>query len=53
MGETAPFWNFSAASYPDLERVPSGVSLARNSTKTVAGNANLSLNGSNSSSSKV
>ncbi|KAI5579123.1 hypothetical protein BDE02_08G070500 [Populus trichocarpa] len=52
MGETAPFWNFSAASYPDLERVPSGVALARNSTKTVAGNANLSLNGSNSSSSK-
>lgn len=53
MGETAPFWNFSAASYPDLERDPSGGALARNSNNILVGNAGLSLNGSNSSSSKV
>ncbi|KAF9677010.1 hypothetical protein SADUNF_Sadunf08G0062800 [Salix dunnii] len=52
MGETAPFWNFSAASYPDLERVPSRGALARNSTNILVGNAGLSLNGCNSSSSK-
>ncbi|KAJ6317899.1 hypothetical protein OIU76_013446 [Salix suchowensis] len=52
MGETAPFWNFSAASYPDLERDPSGGALARNSNNILVGNAGLSLNGSNSSSSK-
>ncbi|KAJ6768250.1 ACETOLACTATE SYNTHASE SMALL SUBUNIT [Salix koriyanagi] len=40
------------ASYPDLERVPSGGALARNSTNILVGNAGLSLNGSNSSSSK-
>ncbi|XP_052312028.1 acetolactate synthase small subunit 1, chloroplastic isoform X3 [Populus trichocarpa] len=52
MGETAPFWGFSAASYPDLDRIPSGVALDRNSTNTFAGNGDLSLNGSNTSSSK-
>ncbi|KAG6758142.1 hypothetical protein POTOM_038478 [Populus tomentosa] len=52
MGETAPFWSFSAASYPDLDRIPSGVALDRNSANTLAGNGHLSLNGSNTSSSK-
>ncbi|KAL9388994.1 hypothetical protein Peur_017599 [Populus x canadensis] len=52
MGETAPFWSFSAASYPDLDRIPSGVALDRNSANTLAGNGDLSLNGSNTSSSK-
>jgi acetolactate synthase-1/3 small subunit len=53
MGETAPFWSFSAASYPDLDRIPSVVALDRNSANTLAGNGDLSLNGSNTSSSKV
>nr|TKR74513.1 acetolactate synthase small subunit 1, chloroplastic-like isoform X1 [Populus alba] len=52
MGETAPFWSFSAASYPELDRIPSGVALDRNSANTLAGNGHLSLNGSNTSSSK-
>ncbi|KAJ6891842.1 hypothetical protein NC651_025132 [Populus alba x Populus x berolinensis] len=52
MGETAPFWSFSAASYPDLDRIPSGVALDRNSANTLSGNGHLSLNGSNTSSSK-
>ncbi|KAJ0082654.1 hypothetical protein Patl1_11899 [Pistacia atlantica] len=43
MGETAPFWNFSAASYPDLERaVPNGAVVPKN---------NGSLNGNTSTSS--
>lgn len=45
MGETAPFWNFSAASYPDLERaVPNGAVVPKN---------NGSLNGNTSTSSGV
>ncbi|KAL6197293.1 hypothetical protein ACLB2K_032902 [Fragaria x ananassa] len=39
MGETAPFWRFSAASYPDLERM---------SDDEVAVKANHSANGSSS-----
>jgi hypothetical protein len=45
MGETATFWDFSAASYPDLER-PSP-------TNVLVENANRSLNGNASTSSKV
>ncbi|KAF9674515.1 hypothetical protein SADUNF_Sadunf10G0135200 [Salix dunnii] len=52
MGETAPFWNFSADSYPNPDRIPSGIALARNSANTFAGNGDLLLNGSNTSSSK-
>ncbi|KAE8009816.1 hypothetical protein FH972_006228 [Carpinus fangiana] len=44
MGETATFWDFSAASYPDLER-PSP-------TNVLVENANRSLNGNVSTSSK-
>ncbi|XP_059440126.1 acetolactate synthase small subunit 2, chloroplastic-like [Corylus avellana] len=44
MGETAPFWDFSAASYPDLEQ-PSP-------TNVLVENANRSLNGNVSTSSK-
>ena len=38
MGETAPFWRFSAASYPDLERaVPvNGVAENTNDSPKVA-----------------
>ena len=42
MGETAPFWRFSAASYPDLESTMSD--------DEVAVKANLSANGSSSTS---
>ncbi|XP_011014695.1 PREDICTED: acetolactate synthase small subunit 1, chloroplastic-like isoform X1 [Populus euphratica] len=52
MGEKAPFWSFSAASCPDLDRIPSGVAVDRNFASTLAGNGDLSLNGSNTSSSK-
>ncbi|KAJ6324983.1 hypothetical protein OIU76_012131 [Salix suchowensis] len=52
MGETAPFWNFSADSYADPDRIPSGIALARNSANNFAGNGDLLLNGSNTSSSK-
>lgn len=45
MGETAPFWDFSTASYPDLEQ-PSP-------TNVLVENANRSLNGNVSTSSKV
>lgn len=45
MGETAPFWRFSAASYPDLERpLPA---------KGLVANANQSQNGNVSTSSGV
>ena len=45
MGETAPFWRFSAASYPDLERpLPA---------KGLVANANQSHNGNVSTSSGV
>ena len=37
MGDTAPFWNFSAASYPDLEKaIPIGA---------LPGNAKQKLDG--------
>ncbi|KAG5237362.1 acetolactate synthase small [Salix suchowensis] len=52
MGETAPFWNFSADSYADPDRIPSGIALARNSANNFAGNGDLLLNGSNTSSLK-
>ncbi|XP_048233207.1 acetolactate synthase small subunit 1, chloroplastic isoform X1 [Ricinus communis] len=49
MGETAPFWRFSAASYPDLERMQPGNALFSNPVKE---NSSGSLNGSTVSSSK-
>lgn len=45
MGETAPFWRFSAASYPDLEK-----SMA---IDDLAVKANHSLNGDASTASRV
>lgn len=34
MGDTAPFWNFSAASYPDLEKnIPIGTLLGNTKQK--------------------
>lgn len=45
MGKTAPFWGFSAASYPDLERPSPANALVEN--------GNRSLNGYVSTSSKV
>ncbi len=44
MGETAPFWRFSAAPYPDLERM---------SADEVVVKANHSANGSSSIASQV
>jgi hypothetical protein len=44
MGETAPFWRFSAASYPDLER---------SAAIGLVANANQSHNGNVSTSSRV
>ncbi|XP_031287814.1 acetolactate synthase small subunit 1, chloroplastic-like [Pistacia vera] len=45
MGETAPFWNFSAASYPDLESaVPNGAVVPKNNG-SLNGNTSTSLGG--------
>ncbi|KAJ0018364.1 hypothetical protein Pint_11662 [Pistacia integerrima] len=45
MGETAPFWNFSAASYPDLKRaVPNGAVVPKNNG-SLNGNTGSSLGG--------
>lgn len=41
MGETAPFWGFSAASYPDLEgRSTNGVAI-RDAKRLVNGDINI------------
>ncbi|KAE9448088.1 hypothetical protein C3L33_20021, partial [Rhododendron williamsianum] len=46
MGETAPFWRFSAASYPDLEGTVPGGSLLRNlSSMSHNGNPHTSSRG--------
>ncbi|KAJ4833702.1 Synaptic vesicle membrane protein VAT-1 [Turnera subulata] len=52
MGETAPFWRFSAASYPDLETTSPGQTLPQNPVNSLSGNADPSLNGSSISPSK-
>ncbi|XP_065875814.1 acetolactate synthase small subunit 2, chloroplastic [Euphorbia lathyris] len=52
MGETAPFWRFSAASYPDLENMQACDALPSSSVNNLTGNSNGSLNGSTISSSK-
>ncbi|KDP32486.1 hypothetical protein JCGZ_13411 [Jatropha curcas] len=52
MRETAPFWRFSAASYPDLERTQPGDAFSSNAVNSFSGNSNGSLNGSGISSSK-
>ncbi|KAJ9176060.1 hypothetical protein P3X46_011410 [Hevea brasiliensis] len=52
MGETAPFWRFSAASYPDLESTQPGDVFSSNRANNFAGNSNGSTNGSTISSSK-
>ncbi|KVI09564.1 Acetolactate synthase, small subunit [Cynara cardunculus var. scolymus] len=44
LGETAPFWNFSAASYPDLES-PTPTSTVSRITHTVAENLTASSGG--------
>uniref|UniRef100_A0A2N9GEK4 ACT domain-containing protein n=1 Tax=Fagus sylvatica TaxID=28930 RepID=A0A2N9GEK4_FAGSY len=41
MGETAPFWRFSAASYPDLERSPA-IGLVANANQSHNGNVSTS-----------
>ncbi|CAH9142824.1 unnamed protein product [Cuscuta epithymum] len=35
MGETAPFWRFSAASYPDLEQTTNGVATQKHNKPTI------------------
>lgn len=46
LGESAPFWRFSAASYPDLEEVMSVDALSRISRQeTDDGSSNLSVEG--------
>lgn len=35
MGETAPFWNFSAASYPDLEAAMSNGSAFKEANRSL------------------
>lgn len=42
MGETAPFWRFSAASYPDLEETIPTNALFRNVKRSLNGNSNTS-----------
>ncbi|GMY13811.1 acetolactate synthase small subunit 1, chloroplastic [Fagus crenata] len=44
MGETAPFWRFSAASYPDLERSPA-IGLVANANQSHNGNVSTSSRG--------
>ncbi|XP_065625305.1 acetolactate synthase small subunit 1, chloroplastic-like [Quercus suber] len=42
MGETAPFWRFSAASYPDLERPLPAKGLVANANQSHNGNVSTS-----------
>lgn len=42
MGETAPFWRFSAASYPDLEETIPVNALVRNVKRPLNGNPSTS-----------
>ncbi|GLT63287.1 hypothetical protein SLA2020_358610 [Shorea laevis] len=44
MGETAPFWNFSAASYPDLEETSNGVVL-QNQNQSLDSNSSTTTGG--------
>ncbi|ERN20225.1 acetolactate synthase small subunit 2, chloroplastic [Amborella trichopoda] len=45
MGATAPFWRFSAASYPDIEaRMPAGRSLVKN-LSAIGGSSDMSSGG--------
>lgn len=53
MGETAPFWRFSAAAYPDLDKAQPNDVLSSNPTNSFTWNSNGSINGSMISSSKV
>lgn len=41
MGETAPFWNFSAASYPDLEEKKPNCIVIPETIQTLNRNANV------------
>lgn len=50
MGETAPFWRFSAASYPDLEQTTNGAATQKDIQPTIKSKVN---NGSRVSNSKV
>ncbi|KAG8641539.1 hypothetical protein MANES_12G000300v8 [Manihot esculenta] len=52
MGETAPFWRFSAAAYPDLDKAQPNDVLSSNPTNSFTWNSNGSINGSMISSSK-
>ena len=40
MGETAPFWGFSAASYPDLKGRSTDRGVIRNAKRLLNGDAN-------------
>ncbi|XP_031102163.1 acetolactate synthase small subunit 1, chloroplastic-like [Ipomoea triloba] len=40
LGETAPFWRFSAASYPDLEQTVSGADTLKDISQTMNGKLN-------------
>ncbi|XP_019193808.1 PREDICTED: acetolactate synthase small subunit 1, chloroplastic-like isoform X2 [Ipomoea nil] len=40
LGETAPFWRFSAASYPDLEQTVSGADTLKDVSQTMNGKLN-------------
>lgn len=41
MGETAPFWRFSAASYPDLEKTMSDDDLVVKANRPTNGDASI------------
>ncbi|XP_051116951.1 acetolactate synthase small subunit 1, chloroplastic-like [Andrographis paniculata] len=45
MGESAPFWRFSAASYPDLEETRPANTVARTIRQTPTGESNTSAGG--------
>ncbi|CAL5363048.1 unnamed protein product [Camellia sinensis] len=45
MGETAPFWRFSATSYPDLETAAPAGALLRNPSRPLNGNSSTSSRG--------
>lgn len=60
MGETAPFWRFSAASYPDLERpmsnrafIGSTNQLSDNDARTSSGVLTLTMMSNNHSVSDI
>lgn len=42
MGETAPFWRFSAASYPDLGAAMSGSPILRSTDEALRDDSELS-----------